>query len=187
VLTQRVSEKQTFEDGETQAHLRAERGPIQVILDTSGSMMGTPERVAKAVTLQLLAVAHMEQRRCYVFNFSGLGDLAEHELSFDGDGLMHTLAFISDSFHGGTVPGEAIRRACKRLATHEWRQSDIVLISDGEFTTESPTHRLMKRARRDSAARFHGVRTGTGEGFADLRCDSIHDLLTWFGPTSFMS
>jgi uncharacterized protein with von Willebrand factor type A (vWA) domain len=187
VLTQRVAEKQTFEDGEIESHQRADRGPIQVILDTSGSMFGAPEQIAKAIVLQLLAVAHMEERRCYIYNFSGAGDLVEHELSFDSDGVMRMLAFIGCSFHGGTEPDEALRRACKRLETDGYRQADIVMVSDGVFHLGRHTRKLIARGRRDTAARFHGVRTGAGEGFAALSIDSLHDVADWLQPSPLLS
>jgi len=43
---------------------RRERGPILVIVDTSGSMHGLPEQVAKALVLEALRTAHAEKRRC---------------------------------------------------------------------------------------------------------------------------
>lgn len=182
VLTQRVSEQQTFEDGIAESHVRAERGPIVVILDTSGSMHGNPERIAKAAVLQLMAVAHMEDRPFYIYNFSGSGDLAEQELSFDGDGLMRMLRFVGSSFHGGTEPDEALRRACARLTSDDWRQADLVVVSDGEFVTGPEVLSLMKRIRHNSEARFHGVLTGTGNGLDSLQCDTTHDVADWLTP-----
>ena len=59
---------------------KAERGPIIVCLDTSGSMHGAPEIVAKAIVLEAMRVAHAEKRACYLYSFSGPTDVAELEL-----------------------------------------------------------------------------------------------------------
>jgi Mg-chelatase subunit ChlD len=187
VLTQRVSEKQTFEDGAVRADQRPERGPILMILDTSGSMHGYPERIAKAIVLQMLGVAHMSQRPCYVYNFSGPGDLAEIELSLASDGLARLLVFLERSFHGGTHPDEALRRACNKLDTAGWRQADVVVISDGEFVVSPDARARVRRARQTSAARFHGVCAGQGDGFVALDCESLHDVTEWAQPRFFMS
>ena len=53
------------------------RGPMLVCVDTSGSMRGGPENVAKAVVLEVLRVAHREQRACRLIAFGGPGELIE--------------------------------------------------------------------------------------------------------------
>lgn len=49
----------------------AELGPIIVCLDTSGSMRGARELVAKALALECLRGAHRQRRKCFVYAFSG--------------------------------------------------------------------------------------------------------------------
>lgn len=44
-----------------------------VCLDTSGSMMGGREAVAKALTLECLRQAHAQKRPCFLYAFSGPG------------------------------------------------------------------------------------------------------------------
>lgn len=179
VLTQRMQAKQTYEDGEEIQQQRANRGPIIVILDTSGSMAGQRETVAKAIVLQMVSVAFMENRKAYVYNFSGDGDLTEKELSFDGEGFTEILAFLSVSYRGGTVPDEALRRACQRLDQEKWRQSDIVIVSDGEFNIAPETRATIDQTKRKSHARIHGISVGIRDGFAELECDFYHNLYRW--------
>lgn len=47
----------------------AELGPIIVCLDTSGSMYGAREVVAKAVVLECMRGAHRQDRKCFVYAF----------------------------------------------------------------------------------------------------------------------
>lgn len=49
----------------------AELGPIILCLDTSGSMRGARETVAKALALECLRGAHRQRRACYLYAFSG--------------------------------------------------------------------------------------------------------------------
>ena len=49
----------------------ADRGPILLCVDTSGSMRGPREIVAKALALECMRAAREQERGCYVFAFSG--------------------------------------------------------------------------------------------------------------------
>lgn len=46
-------------------------GPIILCLDTSGSMMGAREVVAKALALECMRQARTQKRACYLYSFSG--------------------------------------------------------------------------------------------------------------------
>ncbi|MFM9964852.1 MAG: VWA domain-containing protein, partial [Planctomycetaceae bacterium] len=112
---------------------RRERGPIIVCLDTSGSMSGGPEAVAKALVLEACRTAHAENRRCLLYSFSGSNDCAELELSLTPDGLASLLDFLAMSFGGGTDIDLPFRKALSRLQSEEWSRADILLVSDGDF------------------------------------------------------
>ena len=49
----------------------ADRGPILLCVDTSGSMRGARETVAKALALECMRAAKAQERGCYVFAFAG--------------------------------------------------------------------------------------------------------------------
>jgi uncharacterized protein with von Willebrand factor type A (vWA) domain len=72
----------------------AEMGPIILCLDTSGSMRGAREVVAKALALECMRGAHRQQRPCYLYAFSGPGALW-------GGGLVGWLALrmLADQRH----------------------------------------------------------------------------------------
>ncbi len=171
--------QRTFEDGEATRNSRPHRGPVVVILDTSGSMEGAPETIAKAVILQLAGVAFMERRRMFLYNFSAAGDVLELELSLEGPGLGAMMYLISSSFHGGTDVVEPIRRACARLKEPAFRQADLLIASDGEFAVPREVLARMSRARKHAALRVHGLAVGAGAGFAELGCDHIHNVWSW--------
>jgi uncharacterized protein with von Willebrand factor type A (vWA) domain len=185
VHTQRIQEKQTFDDGVDERHRRAERGPVLVVLDTSGSMIGFPATVSKALVLQIVAVAFMQKRPCYLYNFSGPGDVIEQELCFEGEGLARMLGFIGTAFEGGTDIDEPMRRACERAESRSerdggpWKLADLVVVSDGGFSLSSHVRARVVGLKEKSPLRIHGIRVGTGDGFADLCCDTVHDVSSW--------
>ena len=49
----------------------ADRGPILLCVDTSGSMRGPREVVAKALALECMRAAKAQERGCFVFAFAG--------------------------------------------------------------------------------------------------------------------
>lgn len=207
VYTNRIATEQAFRAGADVAHPRAERGPIIIVLDTSNSMSGSRALLAKALVLQALAVAELEDREVYVYNFSGDGQLVEHELSLRGDGLAHALAFLTVSFSGLTEIDEALRRAVRRAQTEAWVGADLLVVTDGYL--DDPLHRfdratieVVNAARRRGQFRIHvalavglvdrGVHSWTWEDDSPAPdyagdphwvikeiADQIHELAAW--------
>ena len=70
-----------------QAAMQAIAGPMLVCVDTSGSMQGGAEAVAKAVVLEAMRSAHANQRACHVFAFGGDGEVLELELGLSSVGI----------------------------------------------------------------------------------------------------
>lgn len=159
---------------------KAERGPIVVCLDTSGSMRGEPEVVAKAIVLESLRVAHAEKRACYLYSFSGPGDVGEFELKLSEEGLAGLLTFLACSFHGGTDVAEPLRRAGQRLREAGWQRADILLVSDGEFPVPAETSALLKGLRSQAKLRVHGILIGSSSSAAmDALTDQVHHFASW--------
>ncbi|MBO6934910.1 MAG: hypothetical protein JJ863_08040 [Deltaproteobacteria bacterium] len=178
VMTARIQTRSSHEEMEEDER-PADSGPIVLLLDTSGSMYGERSTVSKAVALQMIAMAHGEERPCFLLNFSRRGDLLELELTFDGDGLATLIHFLSSSFYGGTDPERALYHAARKLDDGDWGRGDLVILSDGEFYVKSTTLDQLARARRIHGARIHGVSVGRGFGFHELQCDSVHDVREW--------
>lgn len=63
-------QKQEKTETETRLRPRLAEGPIIVCVDTSGSMQGKPERIAKALLLQCLLTAKRKKRKCYLITYS---------------------------------------------------------------------------------------------------------------------
>lgn len=157
-----------------------ERGPIILCLDTSGSMQGAPENVAKAVALETLRVAHREGRRCLLIAFGGPGELIERPLGLDRDGLRALLDLMGQGFDGGTDVQTPIERAIERVHEAQWASADLLIVSDGEFGCTAATLRQLDAAREALGLRVQGVLVGDRETIGLLEvCDDIHWLRDW--------
>ena len=104
-----------------------EMGPIIICVDTSGSMHGAPEVIAKAVTLYMATRAMKQDRKCYLINFST--NISTLDLSA-GLGLKDLLGFLKMSFHGGTDASPALKEALRQLQSEDYEQADILVVSD---------------------------------------------------------
>lgn len=157
---------------------RPQRGPIIAVIDTSGSMHGLPERVAKAVVLEALRTAHAENRRCFLYAYSGPSQVLEHELSLTEKGLGQLMLFLTHSFGGGTDIG-AMNTVVERLKQETWKKADVVLVTDGEWAAPSAVVAGVETAKKNGT-RFHGVQVGnTGRTGLHAICDPVHEFRDW--------
>ncbi|NOY92822.1 MAG: VWA domain-containing protein [Deltaproteobacteria bacterium] len=158
---------------------RPERGPIIAVIDTSGSMHGLPERVAKAIVLEAAKTAHAERRRCFLYAHSGPGQVLEHELDLSPDGVGRLLEFLGFSFGGGSDETTVMAKVVARLKENEWSKADVVVVSDGEWPTPASLVRSVESAR-ENGTRFHGVQIGNrGRTGLHAICDPVHVFQDW--------
>lgn len=133
------------------------QGPMVICIDTSGSMNGMPETVAKAVALFLSAKARQQQRRCYLINFST--DIDTLDLGADL-GMEALLRFLKMSFHGGTDVAPAMEHALDTMEKDAYRNADLLVISDF-IMSELPERSLARiESRRLDGNRFHSLVVG---------------------------
>jgi uncharacterized protein with von Willebrand factor type A (vWA) domain len=158
---------------------RPVRGPILAVIDTSGSMHGEPETVAKALVLEAVRVAHAEKRRCFIYLFSGPRNSAEHELGLSAEGIGALLRFLGQSFGGGTDPSTVTELVVRRLKEENWKKADVLVVSDGEFSASAALVAQVAATRADGT-RFHGVQIGTSlQSGLHALCDPVHMFDTW--------
>lgn len=142
----------------------ADRGPILLCVDTSGSMRGPRETVAKALALECMRAAKAQERGCYVFAFAGPQEVQELELGTDMKSVNNLLTFLEKVFNGGSDFNEPIRRCLGRLTDAKWANSDILLVSDGEL--RQPGQDIMRKlsgAKDKLSLRVHGLIVGSPE------------------------
>ncbi|MBK9133939.1 MAG: VWA domain-containing protein [Betaproteobacteria bacterium] len=155
------------------------RGPIVLCLDTSGSMRGAPEHIAKAIVVAALKAARAGGRGCRLVAFGGPGELLERDLAAPG-GLAAVLELMGQSFDGGTDIQTPIERAVELLHDHAWHGADVLVVSDGEFGCVPATLARLDEARATLGTAVFGVLVGDRETMGMLEiCDEIHWVRDW--------
>ena len=171
-------ERNDYEEVERQRP-RPERGPIFAVVDTSGSMHGLPEQVAKALVLEALRTAHTEKRRCFLYAYSGPGQVLEHELDLSPNGIGELLTFLGMSFGGGNDEAGMMVKVLARLKEEDWKKADVVFVSDGEWPVSTSLTDAVQSARQNGT-RFHGVQIGNrGRTGLHVVCDPVHIFQDW--------
>lgn len=184
-IAQRRQVSEEWVEEEQIVRKKLERGPIIVCLDTSGSMNGVPETVAKAITLEAMRLAYAEGRDCLLYAFSGVGDVTEHDLDLSPAGIESLCKFLCMSFHGGTDVSGPINAATRKLDGAKWKRADIIMVSDGEFSVPAHTQETLEEAKKKHGLRVHGLLVSNGYhgsyGMSSMRslCDPVHVFRDW--------
>jgi uncharacterized protein with von Willebrand factor type A (vWA) domain len=159
---------------------RLERGPMVLCIDTSGSMKGAPENIAKAVVLEAVRTAQREQRGCVLLAFGAPDEVIERELQGGAAGLHALLELLGQGFDGGTDVATPLERAIARVRTRQWHSADLLLVSDGEFGCTPATLAELDAARAELGLRVQGILVGDRETMGLLEvCDAIHSVRDW--------
>lgn len=102
-------------------------GPVIICVDTSGSMHGAPETIAKAVTLYMASRAASQQRDCMLINFS----TGIETMDLSGSiGIGAVIKFLRRSFQGGTDVAPALNYALEKMQEEKYEKSDLLIVSD---------------------------------------------------------
>ena len=133
---------------------RLEKGPIIVSLDTSGSMSGRPEKVARCLLLQLLRMAKKQKRKCFLITFSVRAEC----MDLSRPGSWNRLnRFLNNPFTGGTDGEDMIKNALKMLNTDNYSMADVLIISDFYFPNPRPQTKELMEIEHNKGTRFYGL------------------------------
>lgn len=139
---------------------RKEKGPFIICVDTSESMYGPPENIAKVLTLAILKMAMNQNRKAFLINFSiGIQTLNLHDIANSIDEIA---AFLKMSFYGGTDASLAFYEALKQLRTNDYEDADVLMVSD--FIMSKMDTDVMEQVRHHQQNRntqFHCLVIGT--------------------------
>lgn len=163
-----------------QPEQRLERGPMLICVDTSGSMQGGAESVAKATVLEAVRVAHAQQRPCHIFAFGGPDEVVEMELAVDTEGIDCLIRFLCQSFRGGTDICGPLERAIAKLEDERWQLADLLIASDGEFGATASVVERLRGAKDELGLRVQGVLIGDRETIGLLEvADDVFWVRDW--------
>jgi uncharacterized protein with von Willebrand factor type A (vWA) domain len=133
-------------------------GPFIICVDTSGSMHGTPETVAKTLCFALLKAAVRDNRKCYLISFStGIETLNLTDLKNNLDNLV---AFLAMSFHGGTDASPAMQESLRMLETENYKKADVIVVSDFVMPAFDEDTQEKIKAAQNNKTKFHSLVIG---------------------------
>lgn len=161
------------------------KGPFIICVDTSGSMHGTPETVAKTLCLAILKLAIRDNRSCYLISFStGIETLNLSEIDKSLDKII---AFLSMSFHGGTDATPAMREALRMTNAENFNKADIVMVSDFVMPAfDAKTAEQIQYAKQNKT-KFHSLVIGTDKNKAVLKEFDNNWLYDTNNPNSILT
>ena len=158
---------------ENQTKPRLEKGPIIVSVDTSSSMKGEPEKLARSLLMQLLRLAKKQHRKCFVITFSVRAKALELTKPANWSRLKK---FLEEGFSGGTNGEQMLAVALDALQTKDLCMADVLIISDFEFPL--PISDTCKRMETEPAkgTRYYGLQIGETKNPYDKVLDKIWQL-----------
>ncbi|WP_321430891.1 VWA domain-containing protein [uncultured Methanolobus sp.] len=137
---------------------KEKKGPIIICVDTSGSMSGAPENIAKALTLSLSSQAINQKRNCYLINFSTSIDTLELT---PPKGIHDLIDFLKMSFHGGTDVAPALYEGIRMMAEENYKKADLLVISDFVLYGLSPEIVSLCNEQKQNENRFFALSIGS--------------------------
>ncbi|MEO1271764.1 MAG: VWA domain-containing protein, partial [Myxococcota bacterium] len=143
------------------------RGPVVACVDTSGSMSGWRETMAKALILAVVRMALPQNRPVRLMLFGGPGDFRDIDIFRGPAGAKALLDFLAMSFHAGTDYDGPLARAMELLDTDAYERADILIVTDGYCQAGRDTIDRVQRARAERGFRVVSVITeGHAHGVA---------------------
>jgi len=170
-------QEEVFEDKRKKD--KESKGPFIICVDTSGSMHGTPETVAKTLCFAILKIAIRENRKCFLISFStGVEVLNLRDLK---NSLEKILEFLGMSFHGGTDAEPAIEEAIKVLTEKDYNKADVLMITDGVMSPLQVETKASITKVKETGTKFHCLVVGNSANPALL---SDFDNNWYYNPNS---
>lgn len=162
VIKYRKNRRNDFSCSQTRWELREfdrPLGPMIICIDTSGSMSGWPEQIAKALSLALIQICWQQKRKLYAVLFST--ELRRMDLSDMEACLPEFSAFFTREFRGGTDLRPALRQSFELMQSKAFRNADLLVVSDFRVPKAMLREtREMERVRSAGGNRIHALTIG---------------------------
>ena len=123
-------------------------------------MHGTPENIAKTITFALSKIAIEEERKCYLISFSTSRETLDLT-DFSANPIGRLVQFLRMSFHGETDATPALKHAVKMLSENEWKNADVLMISDFVMQTLDNDIKTKIESAQEDNTNFHSLVIGT--------------------------
>ncbi|KEZ93554.1 VWA domain-containing protein [Nonlabens ulvanivorans] len=148
-----------------------DKGPFLIAIDTSGSMHGTPELMAKLIALAIAKEASKDDRPMTIISFSTC--IKTIELNTKTMDIAQLARFLGHSFHGGTDIDPALEYAIDTMKSDTYKNADLLMITDGVFPSlnEQRIKEVQKLQKKKN--RFHCMNIGSSSWGSMDWCDNL--------------
>ena len=154
-------------------------GPIIICVDTSGSMQGAPENIAKALTLILTCQASSQKRDCLLINFST--NIETFTMTKDM-GVEKLFDFLKKSFHGGTDVSPAFAHSLEMMQKEKFEKADLLVISD--FVIPHLEEDIVEGIKKMKKKKNRFFSLSIGDFFLDRNLRDTFDQEWIYNPSS---
>lgn len=134
------------------------RGPFIVCIDTSASMCGIPEQLAKTICYGLIIKSLEQRRNCFVITFSTSVEVLD--ISDVRNNSKVIIDFLMRSFMGGTNLNPALEKAIEILSNEMYCNADVLFISDFIASNFNPHLITAMSEAKSCKTRFHALLIG---------------------------
>ena len=135
------------------------KGPMVVCLDTSGSMVGKPEKIAHSLLIKILEIADRQQRSCYLIAFS----VSINPIDIRKE-RARLLEFFSKTACGDTDATRMLQATFRLLrSSKDYMNADVLWVSD--FKIPLSTSELIDKMQelREADTHFYGLQIGIAD------------------------
>lgn len=148
------------------------KGPMVVCLDTSGSMVGKPEKIAYSLMVKLLEIADRQRRDCFLIAFS----VSVNPIDVRRE-RARLLDFFSTTACGDTNATRMLNTTFQLLQSNkDYMNADVLWISDFKIPLSSPELIRQMQEYRDANTRFYGLQIGIAENEWTSFFDHIYQI-----------
>lgn len=148
------------------------KGPMIVCLDTSGSMVGKPEKIASSLMIKLLEIADRQKRDCYLIAFS----VSIRPIDVRKE-RMRLLDFFSSTSCGDTNATRMLEEVFRLLqSSRKYMNADVLWISDFKIPHVSEDLLDCFRKYRLMNTRFYGLQVGTAKNHWENYFDNLYKI-----------
>lgn len=151
-------------------------GPVMMALDTSGSMVGEPELLARAAVLAVCRQVLPQGRAVHLIAFGSRDELREVRLRRGPASVLRLVEALSWGFGGGTDFDAPLARALDLLVDEDLREADVLLVTDGQGAASRALTDRLRGVVATRGMRVWGLLTASQPGGVAALSDRVVQL-----------
>ncbi|AUM62592.1 hypothetical protein [Spiroplasma monobiae] len=167
-----------IEEVEYESPIPLEQGKFIICIDTSSSMEGAGEYIAKALSIAVAKVALKEYRDLVFVNFANQ-HVDEFTIHGRNVNIQKMLEFLAKSFYGKTNAKPAFEKVIEKMHSEDFKRADLLFVSDFMMESLPNSTRVKIADLKDNYNRFHSLVIGT---MPNVETQEVFDNVMYYDP-----